>query len=82
MASNSASRSSGVFAIQKDGRYYLPLASLSDVFGFYVAPILFVITCTATFFSFKWPAEILKQVTSTPAVSIKATALPTPVAQT
>ena len=53
-----------------------------NVFGFYVAPILFVITCTATFFSFKWPAEILKQVTSTPAVSIKATALPTPVVTT
>lgn len=36
-----------------------------NVFGFYLAPILFVVTFTAIFFSFKWPSEILKHYTST-----------------
>lgn len=28
--------SSGIFAVQQNGRYYLPIGALSDVFGFYV----------------------------------------------
>ena len=28
--------SAGIFAVQQDGRYYLPLATLSDLMGFYV----------------------------------------------
>jgi uncharacterized iron-regulated membrane protein len=45
-----------------------------NVFGIYMAPILFVIAFTAIFFSFKWPGEILKE-----NLSIQSIALPTPI---
>ena len=36
-----------------------------NVFGFYMAPILFVVIATAFFFSFKWPGQTLKEYVST-----------------
>ena len=36
-----------------------------NTFGFYMAPILIVVTFTALFFSFKWPGDTLKLVAST-----------------
>lgn len=35
-----------------------------NTFGFYMAPLLIVITATAMFFSFKWPSETLKSLVS------------------
>lgn len=46
-------------------------------FGFYMAPILFVIAFTAMFFSFKWPGELLKA-----NVSAQSISLPKPVETT
>ena len=45
-----------------------------NTFGFYMAPLLIVITFTAFFFSFKWPGQTLKHYTST-----AMNALPMPV---
>lgn len=45
-----------------------------NAFGFYMAPILFVVAFTAIFFSFKWPGELLKN-----NVSAQSFALPSPV---
>lgn len=36
-----------------------------NVFGFYMAPVLFILAFTAIFFSFKWPGQTLKQYVST-----------------
>ena len=36
-----------------------------NVFGIYMAPILFVVVVTAVFFSFKWPGNTLKSYVST-----------------
>jgi uncharacterized iron-regulated membrane protein len=36
-----------------------------NVFGFYMAPVLFILAFTAIFFSFKWPGQTLKQFVST-----------------
>ncbi|QBG35602.1 PepSY-associated TM helix domain-containing protein [Litorilituus sediminis] len=41
-----------------------------NVFGFYMAPILFVVIATAFFFSFKWPGQTLKDYLSTDASKI------------
>jgi uncharacterized iron-regulated membrane protein len=41
-----------------------------NVFGFYMAPILFLVVVTAFFFSFKWPANILKNYVSTETVAL------------
>lgn len=46
-------------------------------FGFYMAPILFVIAFTAMFFSFKWPGALLKA-----NVSAQSISLPKPVETT
>lgn len=40
------------------------------VFGFYMTPILFVIAFSAIFFSFKWPAQVLKSYLSVEAVEL------------
>lgn len=48
-----------------------------NVFGIYMAPILFVIAFTAIFFSFKWPGELLKA-----NVSAQSISLPKPVETT
>jgi len=36
-----------------------------NVFGFYMAPVLFILAFSAIFFSFKWPGQTLKQYVST-----------------
>jgi len=41
-----------------------------NVFGIYMAPVLFVIVVTAFFFSFKWPANMLKSYVSTESVAL------------
>lgn len=41
-----------------------------NVFGFYMAPVFFVIVVTAFFFSFKWPGNTLKSYVSTEAVTL------------
>lgn len=39
-----------------------------NVFGFYIAPVLFLLVITAFFFSFKWPGQTLKNYASTHSV--------------
>lgn len=41
-----------------------------NVFGIYMAPILFILVVTAFFFSFKWPGNALKAYVSTESVSL------------
>jgi uncharacterized iron-regulated membrane protein len=41
-----------------------------NVFGIYMAPVLFVLVVTAFFFSFKWPGNTLKELVSTESVSL------------
>ena len=41
-----------------------------NVFGVYMAPVLFVLVVTAVFFSFKWPGNTLKNLVSTESVSL------------
>jgi uncharacterized iron-regulated membrane protein len=41
-----------------------------NVFGIYMAPVLFVIVVTAFFFSFKWPVNTLKGVVSTESLAL------------
>lgn len=41
-----------------------------NVFGIYMAPILFVLVVTAFFFSFKWPGNTLKELVSTESVAL------------
>jgi uncharacterized iron-regulated membrane protein len=41
-----------------------------NVFGIYMAPILFVLVVTAFFFSFKWPGNTLKSYVSTESVAL------------
>ncbi|MEI6895069.1 MAG: PepSY-associated TM helix domain-containing protein [Colwellia sp.] len=41
-----------------------------NVFSFYMAPVLFVLVVTAFFFSFKWPANTLKEMVSTESISL------------
>ncbi|KGJ90923.1 PepSY-associated TM helix domain-containing protein [Colwellia psychrerythraea] len=41
-----------------------------NVFGIYMAPVLFVLVVTAFFFSFKWPGNTLKGLVSTESVSL------------
>ncbi len=45
-----------------------------NVFGIYMAPILFVVVVTAFFFSFKWPANTLKNYVSTEVVALTKSA--------
>lgn len=41
-----------------------------NVFGIYMAPVLFIIVVTAVFFSFKWPGQTLKEYVSTESTSL------------
>ncbi len=41
-----------------------------NVFGLYMAPVLFVVVVTAVFFSYKWPGKILKELVSTESVAL------------
>ncbi|PKG81411.1 PepSY domain-containing protein [Colwellia sp. 75C3] len=42
-----------------------------NVFGVYMAPVLFVLVVTALFFSFKWPGNTLKNLVSTESLSLE-----------
>jgi uncharacterized iron-regulated membrane protein len=42
-----------------------------NVFGVYMAPVLFVLVVTAVFFSFKWPGNTLKNLVSTESLSLE-----------
>ncbi|PKI17829.1 PepSY-associated TM helix domain-containing protein [Colwellia sp. 12G3] len=42
-----------------------------NVFGVYMAPVLFVLVVTALFFSFKWPGNTLKNLVSTESFSLE-----------
>lgn len=41
-----------------------------NVFGIYIAPVLFVVAVTAIFFSYKWPGQTLKNYVSTESISL------------
>lgn len=41
-----------------------------NVFGIYIAPVLFVVAVTAVFFSYKWPGQTLKNYVSTESISL------------
>ncbi len=41
-----------------------------NVFGIYIAPVIFVVAVTAIFFSYKWPGQTLKNYVSTESVSL------------
>jgi len=41
-----------------------------NVFGIYIAPVLFVVAFTAIFFSYKWPGQTLKSYVSTESTSL------------
>jgi uncharacterized iron-regulated membrane protein len=41
-----------------------------NVFGIYIAPVLFVVAFTAIFFSYKWPGQTLKSYVSTDSTSL------------
>jgi len=41
-----------------------------NVFGIYIAPVLFIVVVTAVFFSYKWPGKTLKELVSTESVTL------------
>jgi len=41
-----------------------------NVFGIYIAPVLFVLVVTAVFFSFKWPGNTLKDLVSNQSIAL------------
>ena len=47
-----------------------------NVYGIYLAPVLFIIIVTAFFFSFKWPGSTLKELVSTKSLATQVKAIP------